>query len=54
VSGELCLQQEVAGAETKKAGLECCLDGDEGMGGGGRTPPLNLNPQRRRKMRRGK
>jgi hypothetical protein len=38
VSGELCLQQEVAGAETKKAGLECCLDGDEGVGGGEDTP----------------
>jgi hypothetical protein len=33
----------VAGMETKKMGLECCLNGGEGTRG--RTPPPNLNPQ---------
>jgi hypothetical protein len=38
------------GAEIEDAGLGCLPDGGEGAGGG---YPLNLNPQIRRKKRRG-
>jgi hypothetical protein len=52
VGSKPCPQREVVGVETEKVGLECCPDGGEGTGG--KPPPLNLNPRKRWKERRGK